>query len=144
MPSHNLWLHSTVGELIAAPVAVFGKVYRLASFRASIAVWHKNSHRTEIRQKPGSARSQNSKCQEDRNEPQQRHSVHRPQTERGKRNSSINAVTIELFAEHVAIPVCDGEEAEKDFLSLPNEAHEEFRPVGFYEEWLVVKIAESS
>ena len=67
-----------------------------------------------------------------------------PRTERGKRNSRFNAVMIGLFADHVAIPVCDGEEAEKDFLSLLNEAYEEFRPVGFYEEWLVVKIAESS
>jgi hypothetical protein len=49
------------------------------------------------------------------------------QSERGKRNSRFNAVTIGLFAEHVAILVCDGEEAEKDFLSLLNEAHEEFR-----------------
>jgi hypothetical protein len=64
-------------------------------------------------------------------------------TERGKRNARFNAVTIGLFADHVAIPVCDGEEAEKDFLSLLNEAHEEVRPVGFYEEWLVVKIAEA-
>jgi hypothetical protein len=47
------------------------------------------------------------------------------------------------YSHHVAIPVCDGEEAEKDFLSLLKEAHEEFRPVGFYEEWLVVKIAEA-
>lgn len=66
-----------------------------------------------------------------------------PRTERGKRNSRFNAVTIGLFADHVAIPVCDGEDAEKDFVSLLNEAHEEFEPVGFFEEWLIVKIAES-
>jgi len=52
-------------------------------------------------------------------------------------------VTLGLFARHVAIPVCDGEEAETDFGSLLDGLHDEFQPVGFYEEWLVVKIAES-
>jgi len=41
------------------------------------------------------------------------------------------------------IPVCDGERAEKDFQALLGELHQEFQPVGSYEEWLVVKIAES-
>jgi hypothetical protein len=54
----------------------------------------------------------------------------------------FNAVTLGLFARHVAIPICDGEKAETDFGSLLNGLHDEFQPVGFYEEWLVVKIAE--
>ena len=66
-----------------------------------------------------------------------------PRSERGKRCSKFNAVTLGLFARHVAIPVCDGEKAETDFGSLLDGLHDEFQPVGFYEEWLVVKIAES-
>ena len=31
-----------------------------------------------------------------------------PRTERGKRNSKFNAVTLGLFAKHVTIPICDG------------------------------------
>lgn len=65
-----------------------------------------------------------------------------PRTERGKRNTKFNAVTLGLFARHVAIPVCDGEKAERDFESLLDGLHDEFQPVGLYEEWLVVKIAE--
>jgi hypothetical protein len=66
-----------------------------------------------------------------------------PRSERGKNVSKFNAVTLGLFARHVAIPICDGEKAENDFASLLDGLHDEFQPVGFYEEWLVVKIAES-
>ena len=65
-----------------------------------------------------------------------------PRTERGKSISRFNAVTLGLFAKHVAIPICDGYKPERDFQSLLDELHQEFQPVGFYEEWLVVKIAE--
>jgi hypothetical protein len=65
-----------------------------------------------------------------------------PRTERGKRNAKFNAVTLGLFAKHVVIPVCDGYKAERDFKSLLDGLHPEFQPVGLYEEWLVVKIAE--
>ena len=51
-------------------------------------------------------------------------------------------MTLGLFAKHVVIPVCDGYKAERDFKSLLDGLHEEFQPAGFYEEWLVVKIAE--
>jgi hypothetical protein len=66
-----------------------------------------------------------------------------PRSERGKRVSKFNAVTLGLFARHVAIPICDGTKAETDFGSLLEGLHDEFQPFGFYEEWLVVKIAES-
>ena len=65
-----------------------------------------------------------------------------PRTKRGKRNARFNAVTLGLFAKHVVIPVCDGDRAERDFESLLEGLHLEFQPVGFYEEWLVLKIAE--
>jgi hypothetical protein len=65
-----------------------------------------------------------------------------PRTEHGKRNSRFNAVALGLFARHVVIPVCDGDNAENEFRFLLDEMHQEFRPVGVYEEWLVVKIAE--
>jgi hypothetical protein len=66
-----------------------------------------------------------------------------PRTERGKSSARLNAVTRGLFAKHVVIPICDGDEAEKDFQLLLDGLHQEFEPVGFYEEWLVVKVAES-
>jgi hypothetical protein len=66
-----------------------------------------------------------------------------PRTDRGKRNAKFNAVTLGLFAKHVVIPVHDGYNAERDFKALLDQMHEEFSPVGVYEEWLVVKIAES-
>ena len=47
-----------------------------------------------------------------------------------------------LFAKHVVIPICDGYKSEGDFQSLLNGLHEEFQPIGLYEEWLVLKIAE--
>ena len=65
-----------------------------------------------------------------------------PRTQRGKRDTRFNAVTLGLFAKHVVIPICDGYKPEKDFSSLLDGMHEEFQPVGLYEEWLVVKIAE--
>jgi hypothetical protein len=65
-----------------------------------------------------------------------------PRTERGKRNTRFNAVTLGLFAKHVVIPICDGHKAEKDFQLLIDEIYQEFQPVGVYEEWLVVRIAE--
>jgi hypothetical protein len=46
-----------------------------------------------------------------------------------------------LFAKHVVISVCDGHDAEKEFQCLLNSMHEDFQPVGMYEEWLVLKIA---
>src|ERR1700674_3609622 len=66
-----------------------------------------------------------------------------PRTERGKSIARLNAVTRGLFAKHVVIPICDGDEAEKDFQLLLDGLHQEFQPVGLYEEWLGVKIAES-
>jgi hypothetical protein len=65
-----------------------------------------------------------------------------PRTERGKSITRFNAVTLGLFAKHVTVPICDGYKPERDFKSLLDGLHEEFQPVGFYEEWLVVKIAE--
>lgn len=65
-----------------------------------------------------------------------------PKTGRGKRNVKFNAVTLGLFAKHVVIPICDGYKAEKDFQALLDGLYHEFQPVGFYEEWLVVKIGE--
>ena len=52
-------------------------------------------------------------------------------------------MTLGLFAKHVVIPFHDGYKAERDFRALLDQMHEEFCPVGVYEEWLVVKIAES-
>jgi hypothetical protein len=66
-----------------------------------------------------------------------------PRTEGGKRNSRFNALTLGLFAKHVVIPICDGYKAEKDFQLLLDGLHQEFEPVGLYEEWLVAKVAES-
>jgi hypothetical protein len=66
-----------------------------------------------------------------------------PRTESGKRNSKFNALTFGLFAKSVVIPICDGFKAEKQFRALFEELYEEFRPVGTYQEWLVMKIAES-
>src|SRR2546423_5314420 len=65
-----------------------------------------------------------------------------PRTERGRHIAKFNAVTLGLFAKHVVIPCCDGYNAEKDFQSLLDGLHQEFQPIGSYEEWLVVEIAE--
>ena len=64
-----------------------------------------------------------------------------PRTERGKSVARFNAVTRGLFAKHVIVPICDGDKAEKEFQSLLDGLHQDFQPVGFYEEWLVIKIA---
>src|SRR5690242_2366797 len=66
-----------------------------------------------------------------------------PRTERGKGNAKFNAVTLGIFAKHIVIPFCDGYDADKRFQSLLDDLHEEFHPAGFYEEWLVMRIAES-
>jgi len=66
-----------------------------------------------------------------------------PRTGRGERNSRFNAVTLGLFAKHVVIPICDGFRPEKEFQILLDGLHQDFHPVGLYEEWLVVKVAES-
>jgi hypothetical protein len=66
-----------------------------------------------------------------------------PQTNRGKRSGRFNAVTLGLFAKHVVIPICDGHGSDKEFQRLLDDLQQEFRPVGPFEEWLVVKIAES-
>ena len=63
-----------------------------------------------------------------------------PRTERGKSVARFNAVTRGLFAKHVIVPICDGDKAEKEFQSLLDGLHQDFQPVGFYEEWLVIKI----
>jgi hypothetical protein len=65
-----------------------------------------------------------------------------PRTERGKSIARFNAVTLGLFAKQVVIPICDGYKPERDFKSLLDGLHQELKPVGFYEEWLVVKIGE--
>ena len=65
-----------------------------------------------------------------------------PRTERGKSIARFNAVTRGLFAKHVIIPICDGDQAGKEFQSLLDGLHQDFQPVGFYEEWLVIKIAQ--
>ena len=62
-----------------------------------------------------------------------------PRTERGKSIARFNAVTLGLFARHVVIPICDGYKPERDFQSLLDSLHQDFQPVGFYEEWLVGK-----
>src|SRR3954453_20274046 len=65
-----------------------------------------------------------------------------PQTNRGKRIARFNAVTLGLFAKHVVIPICDGHGSEKEFRRLLEDLQREFQPMGPFEEWLVVKIAE--
>ena len=37
---------------------------------------------------------------------------------------------------------CDGDNCEKEFGSLLNHLHDEFQPIGTFEEWLVLKITE--
>jgi hypothetical protein len=65
-----------------------------------------------------------------------------PRTERGKSIAKFNAVTLGLFAKHVVIPIHDGYKPEKAFQTLLDGLHQEFQPVGLYEEWLIVKVAE--
>jgi hypothetical protein len=66
-----------------------------------------------------------------------------PQTDRGKIAARFNAVTLGLFAKHVVIPIHDGQGSEREFRRLLDDLQQEFRPLGTFEEWLVVKIAES-
>jgi hypothetical protein len=65
-----------------------------------------------------------------------------PRTERGKSIAKFNAVTLGLFAKHVVIPIYDGYKPEKAFQTLLDGLHQEFQPIGLYEEWLIVKVAE--
>jgi len=41
--------------------------------------------------------------------PQECKVLHGPRTDRGRRNTKFNAVTLGLFAKHVVILFCDGE-----------------------------------
>jgi hypothetical protein len=66
-----------------------------------------------------------------------------PKTDRGKLAVRFNAVTLGLFAKHVVIPICDGHGGEREFRRLLDDLQQEFQPLGIFEEWLVVKIAES-
>jgi hypothetical protein len=52
-------------------------------------------------------------------------------------------VTLGLFAKHVVIPICDGDDGDREFRRLLDDLQQEFQPIGTFEEWLVVKIAES-
>jgi hypothetical protein len=65
-----------------------------------------------------------------------------PRTDRGKHNSKFNAVTLGLFAKNLVIPVRDGYKAGRVLVSILDGLHEDFQPIGFCEEWLVVKIAD--
>src|SRR5271166_1843422 len=66
-----------------------------------------------------------------------------PRTDRGKVAARFNAVTLGLFAKHVVIPICDGYGSDREFRRLLDDLQQEFQPEGTFEEWLVVKIAES-
>jgi len=66
-----------------------------------------------------------------------------PQSNRGKLAARFNAVTLGLFAKHVVIPICDGHGSEREFRRLLDDLQQEFQPLGTFEDWLVVKIAES-
>jgi len=66
-----------------------------------------------------------------------------PRTDRGKLTARFNAVTFGLFAKHVVIPICDGHGSDREFRRLLDDLLQEFQPEGTFEEWLVVKIAES-
>lgn len=65
-----------------------------------------------------------------------------PRTQRGKNTSKFNAVNTGLFAKHVVIPACDGEESGEEFAELLVEVLQEFRPEGVFEEFCVEQIAE--
>jgi hypothetical protein len=49
-----------------------------------------------------------------------------PRTERGKSIARFNAVTRGLFAKHVIIPICDGDQAGKEFQSLLDGLHQDW------------------
>ncbi len=65
-----------------------------------------------------------------------------PRTERGKNTSKFNAVKAGLFAKHVVIPVCDGDDSAQEFTQLLADVQQEFQPKGAFEEFCVVQIAE--
>jgi hypothetical protein len=65
-----------------------------------------------------------------------------PRRERGKLSSKFNATTSGLFAKHVVNPICDGAASENEFRKLLDDLTVEFQPVGTFEGWLVVQIAE--
>jgi hypothetical protein len=52
-------------------------------------------------------------------------------------------VTLGLFAKHVIIRICDGDDAQPAFQAFLDDLHQQFEPSGFFEKWLVVQIAES-
>ncbi len=52
-------------------------------------------------------------------------------------------VTLGPFAKHVVIPICGGHGSEREFRRLLADLQQELQPLGTFEEWLVVKIAES-
>jgi hypothetical protein len=64
-----------------------------------------------------------------------------PKTQRGKRSAKYNAVTLGLFASHVVIPICDGDDSDAEFQALTSGLHQQFEPEGALEEWIVLKIA---
>jgi hypothetical protein len=66
-----------------------------------------------------------------------------PRTERGKNYSKFNAVKTGLFAEHVVIPICDGEGSEEQFARLLADLQQEFQPEGPLEKFCVAEIAKS-
>ena len=65
-----------------------------------------------------------------------------PRTQRGKHTAKYNALTLGLFATHVVIPVCDGDDSDAEFQALLSGLHQQFQPEGTFEEWFVFKIAE--
>jgi len=65
-----------------------------------------------------------------------------PRTQRGKHTAKYNALTLGLFATHVVIPVCDGDDSDAEFQALISGLHQQFQPEGTFEEWFVLKIAE--
>lgn len=65
-----------------------------------------------------------------------------PRTQLGKRATRYNALTLGLFATHVVIPGCDGDDSDAEFQALISGLHQQFLPEGTFEEWFVLKIAE--
>jgi len=65
-----------------------------------------------------------------------------PRTQRGKAFSRFNAVRTGLFARHVVIPVCDGDESKEEFARLLAAVWQEFHPEGILEDFCVMQIAE--
>ena len=64
-----------------------------------------------------------------------------PRTQRGKQTAKYNALTLGLFATHVVIPVCDGDDSDAEFQALISGLHQQFQPEGTFEECFVLKIA---